>query len=61
MARYVSLRQPRLEWWDEANARDSLAQTVFEPEPVNTGLLDHDGFPIIRMMDQIGFVRDEDR
>jgi len=50
-----------MEWWDEANARDSLAQTVFEPEPVNTGLIDHDGFPIIRMMDQIGFVRDEDR
>jgi len=47
--------------WYEADAIDSLAQTVFEPEPVDTGIIDADGFPIIRIMDQIGFVRDEDR
>ncbi len=60
MARYVSLRRARMDWY-EADAIDSLAQTVFEPEPVDTGIIDADGFPIIRIMDQIGFVRDEDR
>ncbi|MGI8390529.1 hypothetical protein [Brucella anthropi] len=60
MPRYVSMRRPKMDWY-EANALDSLAQTIHEPEPVDTGIIDADGFPIIRMMDQIGFVRDEDR
>ncbi|PWL17407.1 hypothetical protein DKP76_11555 [Falsochrobactrum shanghaiense] len=61
MARYFSLRcRPKMDW-GEANALDSLSREVFDPEPVDTGIIDADGFPIIRMMDQIGFVRDEDR
>ena len=35
-------------------------KTVHEPEPVKTGVLDKDGNPIIRVMDQIGFVRLKD-
>lgn len=61
MARYFSLRRrPKMDLY-EADALDSLSREVFEPEPIDTGILDQDGFPIIRMMDQISFVRDEDR
>lgn len=60
MPSYISLRHPRMDWY-EANALDSLSQTVHEPDPVDAGISDADGIPIIRMMDQIGFVRDENR
>ncbi|WP_268904582.1 hypothetical protein [Brucella tritici] len=41
MTRYVSLRRPRMDWY-EANALDSLPRTVHEPEPVDTGIIDAD-------------------
>lgn len=60
--RYVAIR-PRADdgYWYEADACDSLATTVYEPdpEPRPTGLYDKHGNELhaIDEMDQIGFVR----
>ena len=51
--RYMT--RPRASWDEEKPMLEG--KTVHEPEPVNTGLLDKDGNEIIRVMDQIGFVR----
>jgi hypothetical protein len=60
MPRYVTLR-PRSATWDDLRETPSLeGRTVFEPEAVDTGLLDKGGTPIYRIMDRIGFVRFED-
>ena len=60
--RYVTLhRRANDEWWDEADACDSLAKTVYErdAEPRPTGLLDKQGNELfcIDEMDPVGFVR----
>lgn len=41
----------------QANAVDSLATTIYEQDPQYTGLLDKDGYPIMKFSDQIGFIR----
>ena len=51
--RYMT--RPRASWDEEKPMLEG--KTVHEAEPVNTGLLDKDGNEIIRVMDQIGFVR----
>lgn len=60
MPRYVTLR-PRSATIDDLQETPSLeARTVFEPDAVDTGLLDKEGTRIYRVMDQIGFVRSGD-
>ena len=60
MPRYVTLR-PRSATWDDLQETPSLeGKTVFEPDAVDTGLLDKEGRTLFRIMDQIGFVRFED-
>lgn len=51
--------RPRAEWDDEKPMLEG--KTVHEQEPVKTGILDKDGNPIFRVMDQIGFVRFKER
>ena len=59
--RYIA-RRPRSATWDDLQETPSLeGRTVFEPDAVDTGLLNAEGTPIFRVMDQIGFVRFKDR
>ena len=58
--RYVI--RPRLARFDDLRQTPMLeAQTVWEMEPIDTGLLDQDGVPIFRVMDPIGFVEMKER
>lgn len=41
---------------DLANTPHLEGYTVYEPEPVDTGVLDAEGYVIVRMMAPIGFV-----
>lgn len=55
MARYVI--RPRAEVIDALRDSPLLeGRTVYEREPVSTGLLNPDGYPIYRAPDPIGFV-----
>lgn len=53
------MRRPHVRRLD-GDADDSSGEPasfeVYEPEPVDTGLLDQDGTPIWRLMNPIGFV-----
>jgi len=54
--------RPRLTRYDDLRETPMLeGQTVWEPEPVDTGLLDKNGVPIFRVMDPIGFVEMKER
>lgn len=48
------------DWWQEMpdhyEASAAPALTVFEPDVINTGLLDADGNPIMRAAEPIGFL-----
>lgn len=58
--RYVI--RPRADTLDTLRETPHLgAQTVMEPEPVKTGLLDKDGNDIWRIMSPIGFVELKER
>lgn len=59
MARYVAIAPRADDWWSDRVAPPLPQPTVYEPEPVNTGLLDPTGRPIYRMPDQIGYRRTE--
>lgn len=52
------------EWWlDDADAKDSLARTVFEDhELIDIGITDKNGDPIMarQKRDSVGFVRFRD-
>lgn len=52
MARYVV--RPRMDWSDDKPMLEG--KTIFEPEPVKTGLLDKDGQPLYRVRASIGFI-----
>lgn len=56
MTRYITAA-----WWEDPNASDYLAKTVYEPEPqpVKTGILDKNGTMLYRVeqRDPIGFIR----
>jgi hypothetical protein len=60
MAKYVTLRvAARVDENGDADAAESLAKTVFEPDqsPVDTGLLNHHGVTLYRVPDvrSLGF------
>jgi hypothetical protein len=50
-------------WWhwmpDEYAPTPTQPVTVFPSEPINTGVLDANGNPIMRNPEQIGFLRGE--
>jgi hypothetical protein len=60
MPRYVTLRQPRRQtrsdYGYEPYVQPLGHPVVYDPGPVDTGLLDKDGNRIYRSADQIGFV-----
>lgn len=58
MPRYV-VRNASAEdaWWIERPAENNI--TVYDAEPADTGLVDSQGNRIVRLPDQIGFVRSE--
>lgn len=59
--RYVVIR-PRLSRWDDLQESPQLeGRTVYDQEPVETGILDADGHPICRTMSPIGFVELKER
>ena len=67
MPRYVTLRQPQRQrsWYDfghdhEVSAPPLGQPSVYDPGPVDTGILDKDGNRIYRTPDAIGFVRSEE-
>jgi hypothetical protein len=55
MSRYVVGRPRSEEFWDRP-MQPMGHPTVFCPEPADTGLLDGDGNPILRLPDPIGFL-----
>lgn len=46
-------QKPRGEYSDDVPL--TMAQTVIEPDPVKTGILDKNGNPIVRVTRPIGF------
>lgn len=54
MARYVS--RPRAYWHNSELEPLIAGTTVYEPEPIDTGLYDANGTPIWKSIDPIGFV-----
>jgi len=53
MPRYVI--RPRADWWDGADCLHLEGKTVYEREPVSTGLVSKEGHPIYRSPEPIGF------
>lgn len=56
--RYVTIR-PRMDWREDGPMLEG--KTIHEPEPIKTGLLDHDGHPIYRVTSPIGFIELKER
>lgn len=46
--------------WD-AKADEYLSKTVYDREPLDTGLYDRDGKKIFKVMGPVGFLHREDR
>ena len=58
MARYVSTRPPlRADWWQTQPPPPLPHPQVFVGDPVDTGLLDVAGNKIMKLPDEIGFIR----
>ena len=57
MARYVTERPVTGEWWNPQPAPALPHPQVFVSDPVDTGLLDPAGRKIMRLPDEIGFIR----
>ena len=68
MARYISHRSsvkpPKATWWGDWESATPQAlpnPQLAAPEAVDTGLVDADGNRIMRLPDQIGFVREHSK
>lgn len=60
MPRYFSKNRKtqtdKMDWNDDIWPTENFKMEVYEPEPLDTGLLDADGNAIYRTMDKIGFL-----
>ncbi len=60
MSRYITA--PRKLWWEYGEDAQPVAHpTVYDADPVKTGIVDKNGTPIYRLPDQIGFLRTKER
>ncbi len=62
MSRYVTMRAAKSYWIDEAGDAMQVIEGVSVPEhhPIDTGLLDATGEPIMRLPNPIGFGRNDE-
>ena len=61
MSRYIIAH--RKLWWDNAEQpQQPVAHpTVYDVDPIKTGIVDKDGTPIYRLPDRIGFLPSKER